>query len=391
MKICFLTTSFARFPDDPFNIYIYRLALSLAENGTEVTVVAPGDHNTKNREIFNGILIDRFNYFPIKKLQKLAYGKSGIPDNLKSSYLAWLQIPFFLISFFLKASKACRHCDVIHAHWLPSALVAVLANVNLRKPIVLTEHNANLRHYPGGLIKPLLSAVDVITTAHPEIKDRIKKRVKKDVIEIPNMIDTVKFVKAKDLSPIKKEFNVGDEKVVTFIGRLVPWKGVITLLKTIPLILKKRDDIRFLIVGQGELLDPMQDQVMKNGYEKSVIFTGPRKDISRILSISDIFLALSNIENIWSTTIIEAMILEVPCIITKAGYTEKVLKHKKNCYMVEKENPKDLAKTIELLLAQSDARDYIASNAKHFITVEKGYQKDIILKKYMNIYNQLVS
>ena len=390
MKICFLTTSFARFPDDPFNVYIYRLALSLVENGIEVTVVAPSDHNTKNKEVINGIEVERFNYFPIKKLQKLAYGKSGIPDNLKSSYLAWLQIPFFFISFLLKALKVCRQCDVIHAHWLPSALIAVVANVSLKKPIVLTEHNAILRHYPSWLIKPVFASVDIITTAHPEIKDRIEKKVKKNVLEIPNMIDTDKFVKSEDLSPIKKEFNIDDEKVVTFIGRLVPWKGAMILLKTIPLVLKKNNDIKFLIVGNGELLKSMKNQVTKDDLEENVIFTGLRKDISNILSVTDLFLALSNIENIWSTTIIEAMILEVTCIITKVGYTEKVLKHKENCYMVKKEDPEELSKGIELLLQKQHLRDHIASNARRFITEEKGYQKNIILGKYFAAYNQLV-
>tara|TARA_Y100000294_G_scaffold175659_1_gene196269 strand:+ start:55 stop:1227 length:1173 start_codon:yes stop_codon:yes gene_type:complete len=390
MKICFLTTSFARFPDDPFNVYILRLALSLVENGIEVTVVAPGDHNTKKKEVISGIRIERFNYFPFKKLQKLAYGKAGIPENLKSSFLAWLQIPFFLISFYLKVLEVCRRCDIIHAHWLPSALIALIANISLKKPIVLTEHNANLRHYPGWLIKPVIKAVDVITTAHPEIKERIEKRVNKNVIEIPNMIDTDKFVKAEDLGPIKKEFNIKNEKVVTFIGRLVPWKGALTLLKTIPLVLKEKDNIRFIIVGQGELLEPMEARIVKDGFERNVIFTGQRKDISNILSISDIFLALSNIENIWSTTIIEAMILEVPCIITRAGYTEKVLKHKDNCYLVEKENPQDLSSGIELLLHNPHLRKHIASNAKRFIKEEKGYKKNIILEKYITAYNQLI-
>ncbi len=391
MKICFLTTSFARFSDDTFNIYIFRLALSLVENGTEVTIVAPDDHNTKNKEVINGIQVERFKYFFPKKLQKLAYGKSGIPDNLKSSYLPWLQIPFFFISFLLKALKVCRQCDVIHAHWLPSALIAVLANISLKKPIVLTEHNANLRHYPNWLIRPVINAVDVITTAHPEIKDRIESKVKKDVIEIPNMIDTDKFVRDEDLSPIKKEFNIDGEKVVTFIGRLVPWKGAITLLETIPLILKKRDDIMFMVVGQGELLELMQDQIFKDGFQKNVIFTGLRKDISRILSISDIFLALSNIENIWSTTIIEAMLLEVPCIITKAGSTERVLTHKNNCLLIKKKNPEELANGIEYLLDRSELRSNVTKNAIHFITKEKGCKKKIILEKYLNIYKQLIS
>lgn len=391
MKICIVTTSFARFPDDPFNIYIYRLALALVESGIEVTVVAPADSDTQSSEIIHGITVERFTYFPVKKLQRLAYGKAGIPDNLKSSYLARLQVPFFLISFFLKVLKVCKNCDVVHTHWLPSALTAALANIILKKPVILTEHNANLRHYPGWLIKTVMSSINVITTAHPEIKDIIEGKVNKKVLEIPNMIDTDKFVKAKDVDSIKREFNIINKKLVTFIGRLVPWKGPLTLLQAIPLILKKRNDIKFMVVGNGDLLEAMQEHVAKDGLEEDVIFTGARKDISRILSISDVFLALSNIENIWSTTVIEAMILEVPCIITKAGYTEKVLTHKKNCFMVEKESPEELAEVIIELLDQPKLRTNIAHNARSFIVEEKNYQKDKILEKYINIYKQLIS
>ncbi len=390
MKICIVTTSFLRFPDDSFSIYIYRFALALVESGIEVIVVAPADHNTKDREIINDIKIERFRYFFPKKLQKLAYGKSGIPGNLKSSFLAWLQIPFFLTAFSFKILKVCKQCDIVHAHWLPSALVSFIPKILLGIPLVLTEHNVRLRHYPFGLIH-LLNAADVITSAHPELKARIEKSINKNVVEIPNMLDTEKFIKAKDLDTIKKEFNIKNEKVVTLVCRLVSWKGPLTLLETIPLILKKRKDIKFLIVGSGELLEEMQKQIFVDGFEKNVLFTGPRKDISRILSISDLFLALSNIENIWSTTIIEAMLLEVPCIITKAGSTEKVLTHEKNCLLIKKENPEELANGIEYLLGRPDLRINIAKNSKYFITKEKGYEKKIILEKYLNIYKQLVS
>jgi glycosyltransferase involved in cell wall biosynthesis len=389
LKILIPTTSFIRNKDDFFNIYIFRFAKALAESGMEVVVLAPDDKETKTEEVIDGVRIVRFQYF-FKKHQCLAYGASGIPHNIATSNLAKFQIPFFLLAFLKKIITISRSCDLIHAQWLPSALLSLPAKYIYGKPVILTEHNANMRHYPKSLCKFVVARVNAITTAHPDIADIIRGWGRKDIQEIPNMLDIDSFKKTSETRFIKDEIGIGDEKVVTFIARIEDWKGPLTFIESIPHIIKKRDDLKFLLVGDGNLIEKIRYRVKELAISKFVKVLGPRKDVNNLLSISHVFTALSKIENIWSTTVIEAMVLGIPCILTDVGYTAKVLEHMKNCYIVEagERVEERVAEAALFLLDAEELREKISGEAKLFLE-EKGFSKKNILQKFIGIYQSL--
>ncbi|MBI2830669.1 MAG: glycosyltransferase [Chloroflexi bacterium] len=72
---------------------------------------------------------------------------------------------------------------------------------------------------------------------------------------------------------ITKEFKQR-ENIIGYVGRLKAEKGVFELIKSIPLILKKKGDIRFLIVGDGPLLDRLKEELKKDGCLDKVDFVG---------------------------------------------------------------------------------------------------------------------
>ena len=95
MKVCILSTSYPRYSGDYAGIFVHNLAKELIFNNIKVKVVSPHDLDTKNCEIIDGVKIERFKYWFIKKGQMLAYG-GGMPYNLANSFLAKIQLPFFL-------------------------------------------------------------------------------------------------------------------------------------------------------------------------------------------------------------------------------------------------------------------------------------------------------
>ena len=110
MKVVVLTTSYPRGPDDVAGAFVRDAVDHLRAAGLAVEVVSPGT----------------FRHFG------LAYGH-GIVGNLKRRPWKVLLVPLFLASYSHAARRAARDADVVHAHWLPSALPAVKA----RKPFVL--------------------------------------------------------------------------------------------------------------------------------------------------------------------------------------------------------------------------------------------------------------
>ena len=110
MRVCVLTTSYPRFPGDMAGAFVAELVEHVRAAGAEVTVVSPAD----------------FPHFGI------AFG-AGIIQNLRARPWLLLALPFFLGAFAHAARKAARGADVVHAHWLPSALPALATG----KPFVL--------------------------------------------------------------------------------------------------------------------------------------------------------------------------------------------------------------------------------------------------------------
>jgi glycosyltransferase involved in cell wall biosynthesis len=110
LKILVLTTSYPRSPDDVAGAFLRDTVEHLRTAGEEVEVVSPAS----------------FRHFGI------AYGH-GIPGNLRRRPWLALLLPLFVVSFARAARRAARDVDLVHAHWLPSALPALAT----RKPFVV--------------------------------------------------------------------------------------------------------------------------------------------------------------------------------------------------------------------------------------------------------------
>jgi glycosyltransferase involved in cell wall biosynthesis len=110
VKVVVLTTSYPRDADDVAGTFVRDGVEVLREIGVEVRVVSPAS----------------FRHYGI------AYG-DGILNNLRRAPWKVLLVPLFLLSFALAARRAARGADLVHAHWLPSAVPAVATG----KPFVL--------------------------------------------------------------------------------------------------------------------------------------------------------------------------------------------------------------------------------------------------------------
>ena len=176
--------------------------------------------------------------------------------------------------------------------------------------------------------------MDAIISPHPEITGLLHSLGDFKVKEIPNVIDESLFNPDIPSSGIREELGIKTTHVITFVARLNEFKDPLTLVKSIPFVVEQEPDVTFLIAGDGPLIEEVRSLVEALGIQKYVKVLGNRQDVNRILKISSVFVALSPYENIWSLVIIEAMKMGVPCIVTRAGTTEKYLRHNTDAILV---------------------------------------------------------
>lgn len=378
MKICILATSYPRAKDDYWVPFMHSWARELARK-EDVTVITSGDASTKGFEVRDNVKIYRFNYFFPKRMQALTY-TGGMGESFNKSFAAKIQAPFFMLAFMLKSLRMAGKCDVINAHWTLSGLAALPLKLIYKKPVVLTEHGGSIRMLPKWLNKFIVKRMDAVTSAHQDMLETLKEMGAKKVVDIKNFLNEEKFLKAHDKAAIKKRLKIKNELVVAFIGRFEPLKDPLTFVNSIPYVLKSMKNVKFIMVGDGHLKNEVKGQIEKLRIGKYVIMPGPTSNVDDYLAISDVFIACSATENCFSTTILEAMLSKVPCVITKAGMTEKFFTHREYAYLAEKKDPESLGTAIADLLRDKKLRKKLSANGLKFLDKYEFRNKAIISK-----------
>jgi len=210
MRVCVLTTSYPRSPDDVAGVFVRDQVEHLRALGIEVTVVSPAD----------------FHHFGI------AYGH-GIVQNLRRRPWLVAALPLFLGAYARAARRAARGADVVHAHWLPSGLAAIATG----KPFVLQVWGTDveLARKARPLARALLRRARVVIAASEALATAARELGAGAVSVIPNGVEIPEHVGDPEEPPH-----------VLFVGRLSEEKGILEFLEA-------TDGLPRVIVGDGPL------------------------------------------------------------------------------------------------------------------------------------------
>jgi glycosyltransferase involved in cell wall biosynthesis len=195
LKLVVLTTSYPRYEGDPTVHFLGEAVAKLRERGLEVEVVSPMS----------------FQHFGI------AYG-AGVMGNLRRDPWRTALVPAMLANFRRAAREHARGADLLHAHWLPTGLVAA----SLDKPFVLTVHgtDAELARRAPSLARWLLRRARLVICVSNALAEAVRGLGIDHVRVIPNGVEIPPFVREPASPP-----------EVLFAGRLSPEKGIVELVE----------------------------------------------------------------------------------------------------------------------------------------------------------------
>lgn len=117
-----------------------------------------------------------------------------------------------------------------------------------------------------------------------------------------------------------KKYNLENnhKKVISYICRITEQKRPFLLLEIIKQVLQKRSDTLFLIVGDGNLLNKLKQEVEKHKLERFVKFIGNVKTPEEIYAISDFTINCSIKEGL-ALTSYESLSMGIPVISSNVG------------------------------------------------------------------------
>jgi len=352
--------------------YPHYMALSLKENGYDVTVhtmnVKPDGNKIYDDDIWNGIKIIRHS----------VYGRLG---EFAKNWIPYLK-EYNLIHF----CGGYRHVHSTLGYLTKNKTSTVIFSpfypVKPRKNKLL-ENIAKL--YDGSLGKLLFKSCDVILAETNVEKDWLKSLgVPEHLIYIiPNPLPETAF-ENYDKTKFRIKYNIGNRKIVFFLGGHSYIKNVELLLKIAPAI-----DAVFVIGGEGELTEKYKKIVETLQITEQIIFPGSffgeyKKKMEAFAS-ADVVILPSLHEGLGGV-LLEGMAQSKPVLASDVGGLPDVVPDK--FCLFDLTNTDELIRKLRTLLYDTNYAEYLGNKGRK--KAEK-YSYHEISKKYINLVISLLS
>lgn len=199
------------------------------------------------------------------------------------------------------------------------------------------------------------------------------------VTSIPNPIDTGIYL-PKDKNAIREKMRLPKEKKIVLFAAMKASdkrKGIDFLIEAARLISQKRNDLLFLIAGTNG--DEIARQFPLPTHSTGFIAS---RDMPDLYNAADLFVTPSLQDNL-PNTIMEAMACGTPCIGFRTGGIPEMIDHRKNGYVAEYQNARDLADGLLWTLFETDA-ETLSANARRKVLAE--YTQEKVAHQYREIY-----
>ena len=217
---------------------------------------------------------------------------------------------------------------------------------------------------------------------------QIRDTITSDVINIPPGIDSEKF-KPVD-SNIRKEYNIEpDDKLVLFVGRLVPVKNIPFLITGMAELIKSDSKIKLMLVGEGPLYEQLVNLVSALNIEANVIFTGRIANdvLAGYYSAADVFAITSNYDN-FPNAVIEAMACGLPVVGTKVGGIPQQVEDGVNGFLIENNNIVEFKEAVLKLVRNRRLCKEIGERNREMVKAKYDWSKSA--KRLLEIYEGLL-
>jgi glycosyltransferase involved in cell wall biosynthesis len=188
---------------------------------------------------------------------------------------------------------------------------------------------------------------------------------------IPNGFEPGAYALGDDVrAQARQELGIGDDHVaIGCTSRIDRKKGQYELIEAVRTAGRHFSNLRLVIVGEPTLgegrpyMDFLKRKVGEYSMDETVVFTGFRDDIPRVLSALDVF-ALPTYEETFGNCLVEAMLAGLPCVGTDAGGVPEVLEGGRVGLLVEPRSVESLSRALETLIENRELRRDLGKRAR---------------------------
>jgi glycosyltransferase involved in cell wall biosynthesis len=243
-------------------------------------------------------------------------------------------VPLYLASLAPHRARIAE-ADVVLGTWAyPDGCASILAARALGKPVVVKVHGSDLnviarRPSARAVMKRVLPRADAMVAVSAALGDELAALgVDRARIHlVPNGVDGALFYPRDKRASRAARSIPADARVVSFVGRLEPQKGIRELLAAIPLVRERVPGAVFVLLGDGD----SREEVARAARESpgAIVAPGarPLAEIAEWLGASDVFTLPSWMEGT-PNVVLEALASGRPVVATRVGGIPHVVRER---------------------------------------------------------------
>lgn len=386
------------------NVYVHELYKSLGELGFEIDVL------TRCQDRDNTDIVE------VSKNFRVIHLKAGPHSHIDKNKLIEF-IPEFIDSFQAFKDSHNLNYDLIHAHYYQSGLIALEIKKILENeiPLVMTFHTLALlknlvARTPSEMdsqfridseFKLVKEADNIIapSASDKEYLQYLYETTESKISQIPPGINT-DFFKPLDKSVARKHLNLEEkEKIILFVGRIEPLKGIDLLLYALKILISQNNNlpVRLLIVG-GDVSQNIKDwspqlKQLANlrqtlNLSAKVEFAGqqPQSELPYFYNAADVVVMPSHYES-FGMAAAESMACGTPVITTNVTGISDLIEGAGSTLITSANNPLLLASQINRLLSDEKLHQEISQSSLENI---QDLSWDKIAREISGVYLKLI-
>jgi glycosyltransferase involved in cell wall biosynthesis len=192
----------------------------------------------------------------------------------------------------------------------------------------------------------------------------------------------------KSSLPSDLHFHFRPSHIVTVVAALNNQKGHEYLLRGLPDITKEFPHAVFILVGDGHLRQHLQSLAQRLRVADSVLFTGARTDVVRILSATDVFVLPSLFEGM-PMSVLEAMAVGKAVVATNVPGTAEAVEQGITGFLVPPKDSQQLAEKIVELLKDERLRSEFGRHGRE--RANRCFSLRQMCQRYLELYRTLLT
>ena len=316
-----------------------------------------------------------FEYFEIDGLAEQSYNKIAVKK---------------LIEIF-KNEKP----DIVHSH---ACLSARIAARKCKSKIIYTRHtdaepSKKLTNPIGKFINGLINGYfsdGIIAVSNSARENLIRTGISNKKIKIiyNGVSPADKITDTEQIKNIYKSFGLPyGAKIISIVARLEEIKGHEYFIDAAKIVSERGyDDVKFIIAGIGTREDFLKEYALKKNV-KNVVFLGFIKNIYELNNITYIQVNTS-IYEAFGLAVVEGMRVGVPAVVSNCGGNPEVTKDGINGYVVNGQNPDEIAAKIIYLIDNEDVYKKMSDNSLKLFY--ENFTADIMAKNIEKYYLEIL-